>query len=49
MKYGKGEDVSSAMKKADKLIEDITKKKAEKDKDQTIEDDLPQTTTGSTS
>lgn len=44
MKYGKGDDVSKAMKKADKLIEDITKKKAEKeDKD---EDDLPKTKTG---
>lgn len=44
MKYGKGEDVSKAMKKADRLIEDISKKKAEnEDKD---DEGLPKTKTG---
>lgn len=43
MKYGKGQDVSTAMKKADELI-DISKKKAVNEhKD---EDGLPQTKTG---
>ena len=44
MKYGKGEDVSKAMKKADRLIEDINKKKA--DNEEKDEEGLPKTKTG---
>ena len=46
MKYGKGDDVSQAMRKADRLIEDITKKKADNENGQNTEDDLPETQTG---
>lgn len=44
MKYGKGEDVSKAMQKADRLIEDISKKKAENEEKD--EEGLPKTKTG---